>query len=124
MTRKRRPPTKADAVRVSAIAARNTDRVQAVLNRAVLLATDGERDKRLAERRCRACYYIPKGAIVGHGFTRWGCIYCDHTDEHHNTGVPRCCDACSDELNLCVECGGTLDMTHRQQLRRHLRAKR
>ena len=81
-------------------------------------ATDVERARRLSERQCLYCFYLPDSQLAGQAFTQWQCRYCDHVGSHPNTAVPRCCNDCSDELGMCVDCGGSLDMRRVDKLRR------
>lgn len=118
MTRRARRLTINDARRVNAMSAERHQRFDAKVHRLLRAATDSDRARRLSERQCLYCFYLPDSRLAGQAFTEWSCRYCDHVGSHPNTAVPRCCNACSDELGLCVDCGGTLDMQRVDKLRR------
>ena len=77
---------------------------------------DTEREQRLKERLCRACFYLRRGRLVGHAFTEWRCCSCNRLFMHHNTGTPRMCDECSDKHDACGECCSDLHFTRRRIL--------
>ena len=115
----------AELDRINQVTADRALRVQDVLARAAILAADHERTKRLEARQCRCCYYVRKlTAIVGHGFTKWKCTLCPAEGQHHNTGTPRVCDECSDGFQLCVMCGGDIEMRRKSKFERKWRKKR
>jgi hypothetical protein len=89
------------------------DRVNLQLSKAAVLAGDGEQAQRQLERKCCWCFYLRRGAIVGHGFTKWNCQLCGDEHQHPNTAVPRLCDACGDDFGLCISCGGDIEMVFR-----------
>lgn len=105
--------TKAAIARINTLSAHKAQRVADRIALALKLAADGSKEFRVKERRCKGCFYLDSGRLVGHAFTVWECAHCDYQGQHHNTGVPRVCDTCSDELRLCVDCGGDIDMQHR-----------
>ena len=46
--------------------------------------------------------------LSGQGFTDFKCSLCGKIDTWHNTNVPKICDECSNKLNVCQRCGGSL----------------
>lgn len=82
------------------------------LAQAAVLAGDGNRERRLAERKCSGCFYV-RTKMAGQAFTRWKCNLCSAEANHPNTAVPIVCAECSDTFDLCVSCGGDIEMKHR-----------
>lgn len=118
MKRQRRRLTTKDARRVNAISAIKSQRFDAKVQRILRAVTDPDKARRLADRQCLYCFYLPDSRLAGQAFTKWQCRYCDHEGSHPNTHTPECCSDCSDELGLCVDCGGRLDMQRVDKLRR------
>lgn len=58
---------------------------------------------------CNHCKHESKNMFCGQGFTKWQCSICGLTFMHHNTNVPKICDACGRKYNKCENCGGKLD---------------
>jgi hypothetical protein len=104
--------TVAELERVNHASATGQDRVNLALSKAAVLAGDGQKERRLAERECAWCFYL-RSKLAGQAFTRWQCMLCEDEHQHSNTAVPRLCSTCSDTFGLCVSCGGDLDMRFR-----------
>ena len=69
-------------------------------------------DKKQVVRRsrstCKKCFYIDV-RIAGQAFTEFQCGACQEFSMHHNTAVPKYCDACANKLQICRHCGAALD---------------
>jgi hypothetical protein len=105
-----------EVARVNAVSSSNMLRVHDFIARGLEAANDGKKAERLSACKCIYCFYLNRGRLVGHGFTAWKCLACDFEGQHSNTGVPRYCETCSAELNLCIECGGDLEMRYRRKV--------
>ena len=56
---------------------------------------------------CKECQL--KGYVAGQAFKEFICEKCGHTAIHHNTNIPKYCDSCSANYNICERCGRSLD---------------
>jgi DNA-directed RNA polymerase subunit RPC12/RpoP len=74
---------------------------------------DAEREERLRQLQCPACWYA-SGGLAGQAFTRYTCQVCSAEFQHPNTHTPRMCRVCSDRLRICVECGADLELKQRR----------
>jgi hypothetical protein len=83
-------------------------RVQELVNMVELQATDPQRDRRIAENECVACFYQTR--IAGHMFTPYICEICTGVQNWHNTAVPRMCDACACKHTICRRCGADREL--------------
>ena len=66
--------------------------------------SDSKATERRQERECKACFYL-RSRFAGQAFTDYKCKNCGAEGNHHNTSVPKLCDACADSLRLCRYCG-------------------
>ena len=58
---------------------------------------------------CKKCEDEEKYAMAGQGFRDFICALCGRTDTWCNTNVPKFCSRCSEKLDMCQRCGGTLE---------------
>ena len=59
---------------------------------------------------CNKCKQdLLEGVACGQAFTQWICKKCGQIGWHHNTYTPNICPACSEEYNLCEQCGEKID---------------
>ena len=101
--------TVAELERVNRVSALKAERVASRVALALDLAGDGQREKRVAARQCRGCFYLDSG-LAGQAFTKWTCGLCGKEDMHHNTNTPKLCMECSQAFDLCAMCGGDIEM--------------
>ena len=73
---------------------------------------------------CKKCKEANKGMLAGQGFRDFTCNLCGEIDTWHNTNVPKICDKCSKEHNICQRCGEPLDEKEEKDKKRlfHRRA--
>ena len=71
---------------------------------------DTNRDKRLEKQLCLTCYYLRAGIVAGQAFTEYTCRICGEKQMHPNTNTPKICKPCAVENDLCVKCGGGVDI--------------
>ena len=57
---------------------------------------------------CKKCL-MDRCYIAGQAFTEWTCQKCGETFIHHNTNTPKICKMCSEEYNLCEQCGDVIN---------------
>ena len=69
---------------------------------------DSGKDYRLTARQCKVCYYLKNG-LAFQAFTEYECQNCHEVDIYHNGSVPKYCQKCSEEFNVCRRCGAELD---------------
>jgi len=67
--------------------------------------TDTKRDRRIAMRECKWCFYFGH-MMAGQAFTEYTCAGCGERKMHSNTAVPKLCEECADRLDACRCCGG------------------
>ena len=100
-----------------------------IIAKALTVANDTHREKRLEGMLCIIC--STENYLSGQGFTRWRCFHCDREDMHHNTHVPRLCIECAKKLALCRHCLADINLEIRYRVsisktnaKRKLRLKR
>ena len=54
---------------------------------------------------CKRCAKDYRTKIAGQAFTDYSCPICGKVYTHHNTGVPKVCDKCSEKYHVRQECG-------------------
>lgn len=54
---------------------------------------------------CIRCKIEQAGMVGGQAFTAFKCEKCGEMNMHWNTNVPKICEKCSKELNICERCG-------------------
>ncbi len=70
---------------------------------------DSDKDKRLASQECKECFYLA-GKIGGAAMSESTCVVCGCDIRSGSTCVDYVCKKCAVAHNLCVACGGDLDM--------------
>lgn len=69
--------------------------------------TDSRKEDRMKKKHCKTCFYLRKG-FAGQAFTEYTCRNCGGMHMHHNTAVPKYCDSCAVEHEVCKQCGASL----------------
>ncbi len=100
--------------RINLISSYASEKVRQAASRAVIIASDGEREIRLEQHLCLKCHYYG-GGFAGQAFTDWSCKLCGKLSSHPNTAVPKLCSECADAYDLCSSCCGDIDMRHRSK---------
>lgn len=87
--------------------------------RAVKLALnfsgDGHISIRIAEGKCKVCYYLQAGAIAGQGFTQFMCALCNRGCLSATTNCDALCKECASKNGLCVHCGADIHLDTRRK---------
>lgn len=100
-------------------------RRELITSQALRALGDPEREKRLAECMCLACFYLPVRRIACQAFTEWQCLQChENQPAWPNSAHPRLCKSCADSYGICVECTADLELRPRRKLTRIKRASR
>lgn len=87
----------------------NQHRMKHIMALAINYASDPSREHRLKEQKCKVCHYNV-GTIAGQAFTAYTCAECGKESSHSNTDVPSLCKECAVKMQLCLKCGGTLNL--------------
>lgn len=80
------------------------------------LVDDKDKSKRLSVGLCKWCWYRQATTLAGQAFTEYTCWRCDQTLSHANTAVPRLCDPCAKETQLCASCCGDINGKMRKEV--------
>ncbi len=91
-------------------------RVDSTIKLSEKLKTDPDKNTRKEKQQCQTCYYI-SGRIGGSAMTTVECGVCDDIMMFSNTCVDTVCPKCAKKHNLCVHCGGDIDMVQRRKQR-------
>ncbi len=83
-------------------------RVEDLLKLAKKLQRDPQREQRLAEQKCKACFYFV--GLAGAAFTSQPCMSCGEVQRYSSTNTSAMCVPCAQRGSLCRHCGGDLDM--------------
>ena len=92
------------------------ERVKGVEKHHLQFQTDPEKVKRVEAQECMVCYYYT-GRIGGSAMTTAECGLCETTKTFGNTCVDVLCEECAKKHNLCIHCGGDMDMKQRRKQR-------
>jgi hypothetical protein len=88
-------------------------RTSNILRRAEQIREDSERDKRLVDQECKACYY--SGSMVGgQALSSRPCGICGTVMNFSSTCTDAICLDCARKHNLCKCCGGDIEMKQRE----------
>lgn len=74
---------------------------------------DEKKVERLEKQQCKVCFYMA-GRLGGAAMTKARCGLCDNVKMFSSTCVDILCIECAKKNNLCVHCGGDIDMKHRR----------
>jgi hypothetical protein len=99
--------------RVNTVSSYSHKKVSDVLAKAAWIAGDGAKERRLAAHECKGCHY--SYGLSGQAFTSWRCRLCSAEGMNPNTSCPVLCDSCAETFDLCVSCGGDINMQHRSR---------
>jgi hypothetical protein len=85
-----------------------------VIESAVRMAEDKEKDKRLQKQECQSCFYGPR--IGGRAMTTALCAICGELMTFSSTCKDKLCPTCAREHGLCKHCGADIDLKNRTEL--------
>ena len=71
---------------------------------------DADKTLRLAESKCKSCFYFFQSRIGGASMTTINCGICDKEMLFGSTAVDPICVECGELNGLCVQCGGNIEM--------------
>ena len=71
-----------------------------------LAKQDKNRERRLAEHKCAACFYTV--AIAGQAITNQECGVCSKPQQYGSTNTDILCVKCAKGKGLCKHCGGDI----------------
>lgn len=83
-------------------------RVKEALRLAQKYQEDPHREHRLAEHKCKACYY--RTVIAGAAITMQPCMCCGKEQMYSSTNTDVLCVPCAKTHALCKHCGGDVEM--------------
>lgn len=72
------------------------------------LKDDPDKDQRLNSQQCTTCYYTP--CMGGSALTESICRICQSSIVNASTMVDVLCIECARQRNLCVLCGGDINL--------------
>lgn len=84
-------------------------KVKDLLKMAARLSADIEKEQRLAQHLCKACYYRGP-SIGGAAITVAACGCCGKEETYATTCTDALCLTCAQTHSLCKHCGGDIDM--------------
>lgn len=76
---------------------------------------DADKVNRLAQCKCKSCFYFFKSRMGGATMTHVDCGICDSEMLFGSTAINPICDGCGKENGLCVQCGGDIEMKVRRK---------
>lgn len=86
----------------------SSSRVAELMKRAKSVADDSQQERRLAEQRCKACFYFT--ALGGAAMTSQPCMSCGEVQLYSSTNTSVMCLPCAKAGDLCRHCGGDIAM--------------
>jgi len=105
MQKKARPMTAQSMASATFMSAR---RVDDLFKLAKKLEQDPERERRIAEQRCKACFYFV--GMGGAAMTTQPCMSCQLDVTYGSTNTSVMCLPCAQVGRMCRHCGGDIDM--------------
>jgi hypothetical protein len=87
--------------------------VDSILELATKLANDPEKNQRLENCECKACYYMSRIGCAA--MTSRPCGSCGEDRMYGSTNTNALCKPCAVKHNLCKHCGGDLHMRVRRK---------
>ena len=73
--------------------------------------SDSRQENRKKIHECKRCFYLRGSTIAGQAFTDQDCGICSQTMTFGNTDTNVVCYPCAENHDLCVKCGGNINMT-------------
>lgn len=107
----RRPLDIVAMVRATDRAAGSIERLRETVHR---IDGDTERTARIADCRCKYCYYA-RGNIGGASITPFDCGICGATHSSPSTDTDVVCRDCARAHSLCRRCGGDFETRERRR---------
>ena len=86
--------------------------IESRVREAEAVINDSEKNKRLKQQECPACYYL-RGRVGGAAMTTTECGLCGKIIHFSSTCVDVVCEDCAKRNNLCKHCGGDIECKQR-----------
>ncbi len=67
-----------------------------------------------SEQICKPCHFTQMGMFVSQGFTSYECESCNKKDMYHDSAIPKHCDLCAKQKNICRRCGKQISDNERK----------
>jgi hypothetical protein len=93
------------------------DMTQSYIEKVEALQADVGKKDRQEECKCKACFYFHKVRIGGAAMTSINCGICETEMMFGSTAVEPICKCCAKKNELCVQCGGDIDMKNKRKPR-------
>lgn len=87
--------------------------VHDILARAEKIKEDAQKDIRVSEQECKACFYV-RSKVGGSAMTSRACMCCGSDVLYGSTCTDVLCKDCAKENKLCKHCGGDINMKVRK----------
>ena len=104
-----RPARRLDIVAMTSATHMAARQVEDLIDCAMKVQDDPQRERRITANQCRCCYYAT-GRIGGAAMTNQPCSSCGTVQSFGNTNVDVLCPPCAKEHSLCCHCGGDREM--------------
>lgn len=111
------PARKIDAASIWRATDEAKFRVESMRRRLVDFDSDARKPERLRSCECGYCFYINASRLGGAAMTKTECGICHKEMMFCNTCVDLVCKECSRKHQICVHCGGDIEMKHRKKKR-------
>lgn len=66
--------------------------------------SDSSKERRVRINECKSCFYLKNGSAL-QAFTEYECRNCEIKQMWHNSRIPRYCNYCATEHQVCIRCG-------------------
>jgi hypothetical protein len=112
ITKRTKPLTLKEITRINQGSLHSSQLIATKLAEALVISQDGEKEARLAVKRCAGCYYLSY-KTYSQDPELWTCYFCSLKGMHPKACLPKACLDCSDTFEVCRQCLGSLDMMHK-----------
>lgn len=108
-----RRAAKIDGVSVEWHTNTSRDQMNSIIDRAEKMKSDPDKTQRLADRKCKLCYYSG-GHMAGAAITTRPCGICGEPQTYGSTATGVVCHRCAEDNWLCRQCSGDVDFKLRR----------
>jgi DNA-directed RNA polymerase subunit RPC12/RpoP len=78
---------------------------------------DPDQAKRKESLKCKRCFYLRAGGFAGQAFTEQDCGICETTMIFSSTATDVVCPDCAKAHDICVECGGNIEIKVKKKVK-------